>query len=410
MNRFRNLLSGIFAVCLAAASCAQLTATVVEYYNPSLDAYFISGRPYEQSLLNGSSGFQRTGMTFQAYTAATTPGNLPLVCRYYVSTTKPFSSTHFYGTTGGDCELISALSPVGFSDEGFDFGVQKPSNLVGCSGAWPYPVYRSFRAANNGITANHRYSTSLASYNAMLQRGWTGEGITFCAMSVSDALANLASSPAGIWRGRSSNGGSNIYALVAPSGETWVLYTDTGGKNYLAGVVSALLSTGNGTYSGAARDFSFYSRSYVDARVSGTYALRNQLSGVVFYPSVNQSISFSSTYDPDYDVAASLAVISGTYAGTGTSLYGTENLTLAIQSNGTAIGITAAGCTFSGSILPMTAGNLYRVNVVSQGAQCNGETISVAGVAFFDSVDRKLIIATADGNRTNAFVYLGIKN
>jgi Repeat of unknown function (DUF5648) len=409
LNTLHRSFCIIFALCCARFAHAQV-ATVVEYYSPSLDAYFITGRPAEQTTLNASVGFQRTGMTFQAMTAASAQANMPLVCRYYISTISPFSSSHFYGTTGYDCELIAASRPAGFSYEGFDFAVQKPSNTLGCSGAWPYPVYRSFRAAANGTTANHRYSTSLASYNALLQRGWIGEGATFCATSATDIQSNVALSPAGIWFGRSSNGGSNVYGVVAPSGETWVLYTDVAGQNFLSGVVFANISWAGGSYSAAARDFYFAGRNYADARVNGNYVARSQLSGTVFYPSLNQSSNFNSSFNAVYDLTPSLAAITGTYSGSGTSLYGTEKLALAIQSDGVAVAVTASGCTFSGRVSPMTGANLYRVNVISQGAQCNGTTINVTGVGYFDPAYRQLVITTTDVTRTNAFVYIGTKN
>ena len=44
--------------------------TVVEYYNKTLDAYFMTGRTPEQSALDGVADFQRTGMTFQATATA----------------------------------------------------------------------------------------------------------------------------------------------------------------------------------------------------------------------------------------------------------------------------------------------------------------------------------------------------
>ena len=410
MSRLCQLLSGIFAVILSAASGAQGAVTVVEYYNSSLDAYFITGRVSEQTILNASAGFQRTGMTFQAVTAVSVPISLPLVCRYYISSTIPFTSSHFYGTTGNDCELIASLRPAGFSYEGFDFAIQKPSSIAGCSGAWPHPVYRSFRTAANGTTPNHRYSTSLASYNAQLQRGWNGEGVTFCANAVTDVQSSVGSSPAGLWFGRSSIGASNVYGVVAPTGETWVLYTDVAGKNLVTGVVFGVITWSGGSYSANARDFDLVGHRYVDARVNGTFSTRSQLSGVVFYPSLNQSSSFNSSFNPVYDLTPSLASISGTYSGTGASLYASERLTLAIQSNGSAIAITASGCTFSGAVLPMSGANLYRVNVVSQGAQCGGFTINVSGVAYFDPATRQLIVTTVDAGRTNAFIYLGTKN
>lgn len=82
---FKNLDSGVFMlrrlfsraaalasvlVALNGFSAWDQTVTVVEYYNKSVDAYFISGKVAEQTALDGVADFQRTGMTFQAVAAA----------------------------------------------------------------------------------------------------------------------------------------------------------------------------------------------------------------------------------------------------------------------------------------------------------------------------------------------------
>lgn len=97
MNPLRRLLQ-IFFVPLALAYSAFASAvTVIEYYNSALDAYFITGRANEQALLDGSAGFRRTGMSFQATEATVGSATLSRICRFYVSTTNPFTSSHFYG-------------------------------------------------------------------------------------------------------------------------------------------------------------------------------------------------------------------------------------------------------------------------------------------------------------------------
>ena len=56
---------------LTSAAAAAQSVTVVEYYNRALDAYFMTGRSVEQTLLDGlPADFSRTGMEFAA-TAAT---------------------------------------------------------------------------------------------------------------------------------------------------------------------------------------------------------------------------------------------------------------------------------------------------------------------------------------------------
>lgn len=186
----KQLLARVLAlglVVLTAAASAQ-TVTVVEYYNKPLDAYFLTGRANEQALLDGAADFQRTGMTFQATAVATASASLTKICRFYISATTPFVSSHFYGRQSIDCEPIRAQNLPGFSWEDYDFAVQAPG------GNCAAPIYRGFRAAANGKTSNHRYSASLSDYTAAAAKGYVGEDIAFCATSATPATAQPVAS------------------------------------------------------------------------------------------------------------------------------------------------------------------------------------------------------------------------
>lgn len=175
--------ASVFAALVFAV--AAQSVTVVEYYNKTLDAHFITGRTTDQTALDAAADFKRTGMTFQAVTALGAPAALTQVCRFYISFVSPFVSSHFYGRQGVDCESIRAQNLAGFTYEDYDFAIQQPQNGVCASGTTP--IYRGFRAAANGKTSNHRYSASLATYNASVTAGYLGEGIAFCASSAAAA-------------------------------------------------------------------------------------------------------------------------------------------------------------------------------------------------------------------------------
>lgn len=403
-----------FVACLAALFVGLVSAqqvSVVEYQNTSLDAYFITGRADEQAVLDKASGFRRTGMTFVATTAST--GALlgrPSVCRYYISIPSPFTSSHFYGTTGGDCELIASLAPGGFSYEGLDFSIDKSTTST-CPISAPYPVYRVFRAAAGGKTPNHRYVTSFDTYASMVRLGWTGDGIVFCSSSVTDIGGSTATSSAsGYWIG-TTNTNRNVYAIILPSGESWVMYTDSAGGNYLAGVIYSQISWTTSTFaSGAgARDFSFELARYFDAGVSGTYSQRNQIGGTISYPSLGQSTSFNARYNANIELQPSLGTISGTYSGTGIMLGSRTATTVSIQPTGSVLGVTASGCSFTGSITPVSGANAYRVTVATLSSALCGPSITLSGGAYFDAPSRSLNVITLDGSRTNAYVFLGTK-
>lgn len=163
-----------------------LIVTVAEFYNSAIDAWFISGRPDEQYLLDNTAGFSRSSATFQAKSslASDLTAAEDSVCRYYISLTSPYTSSHFYGFKATDCATIAAAvaagTVTGFSNEGFDFAIYKVATPTSCPTAAPVPVYRSFRAAAGGKTPNHRYTTSVASRDSMTAAGWASEGIAFC--------------------------------------------------------------------------------------------------------------------------------------------------------------------------------------------------------------------------------------
>lgn len=180
---------------ISFAAAAQ-SVTVIEYYNKTVDAYFISGRPSEQAALDGVADFKRTGMTFQAVAATSASAALVPICRFYISLATPYVSSHFYGRQGIDCESIQAQRPPGFSYEGFDFAVAQPAANGTCA-AGTTAIYRGFRVAVNGKTSNHRYSASLATHNAAAAAGYLGEGIAFCATSATEAAPAMVTPPTG---------------------------------------------------------------------------------------------------------------------------------------------------------------------------------------------------------------------
>jgi Repeat of unknown function (DUF5648) len=191
LRGFASLAQHHSALLVFAASLATLFASpivsaqnveVVEYYHRGLDAYFITSRANEKAALNALPGeFTATGMRFTAVAPSNTPSIFKNVCRFYIGTANPFTSSHFYGQDTGECANLLALAPPGFTAEGFDFAaaVAGGSGEV-CPILTPIPVYRSFRTAINSRTPNHRYTVGREAYDAMTAAGWKAEGIAFC--------------------------------------------------------------------------------------------------------------------------------------------------------------------------------------------------------------------------------------
>ena len=185
----KQLMGGVATAAMVALVCgqtafAQTRVTVVEYYNKSAAAYFLTGRSAEQSALDGNSDFLRTGMSFAATPAAGASASFDPVCRYRIALANSTLSSHFYGLSA-DCALVASFNLGNFVNEGLDFAVEKPVAGV-CPASSPNPVYRALRKETPVDTPNHRYSVGRPAYQEMLNRGWNGEGIVFCVNNVTD--------------------------------------------------------------------------------------------------------------------------------------------------------------------------------------------------------------------------------
>ncbi len=183
----------ILLVCALTASTASSgqAVTVVEYYNKAIDAYFVTGRIAEQTVLDSAADFQRTGMSFQAIAAESSASTSIRICRFYVYVASPYTSSHFYGREDTDCELLLSKNPPGFNWEGYNFATQQPLGGVCPDGT--VGIYRGFRQGSNGKTSNHRYSANLTDYNAAINKGYVGEGLVFC-VSAATTVAVVGSS------------------------------------------------------------------------------------------------------------------------------------------------------------------------------------------------------------------------
>jgi hypothetical protein len=176
--------NGVGSPQTISASGTGTTATtsapivpVVEYYNPVFDHYFITSVPVEISLLNARQPpFQDwipTGFTFNGYANATAPPSSVAICRFFNSTFAPKSS-HFYAPHGLGCEATIA----GFPDWGLEDDKLFNSMLPNASGACPAGTIPVYRLYNNGMggAPNHRFVTSLAERQSMINKGFIAEG------------------------------------------------------------------------------------------------------------------------------------------------------------------------------------------------------------------------------------------
>ena len=128
----------------------------VEYYNRSLDHYFItiSAREIDDLDTGKQVGWERTGLRFLAYEVPT-PGTSP-VCRFY--RTPGFGNSHFYSASPAECQTVvdnPQTYPGWTYESGSVFYIALPDAQTGACAGGTQPVWRFY----NQRTVNHRYTT-----------------------------------------------------------------------------------------------------------------------------------------------------------------------------------------------------------------------------------------------------------
>ena len=152
-----------------------------EFYNVDLDHYFMTVDPAEvNAVLNGAAGagWQYTGEAIPAYaSAATASPNTRAVCRFYGNQAQGGPNGHFYTVDPDECAQVK--KDPGWAFERDEFLVGVPQDRECASGM--NPVYRVYNGRFSQKDSNHRYMTDPAIYEQMIESGWQGEGVVFCA-------------------------------------------------------------------------------------------------------------------------------------------------------------------------------------------------------------------------------------
>ena len=168
------VIAGCLAVGLGAPARAE---SVVEYYNATLDHYFITPLANEIDALDSGriAGWTRTGLGFQA-SAAPSAGLSP-VCRFYIP--PAHGDSHFLSASPAECDALRAKIGVDPNFTGYieetpaEFYIALPDTASGACPSATTPVYRLW---NGRADSNHRYTADAATREAMVGRGFIAEG------------------------------------------------------------------------------------------------------------------------------------------------------------------------------------------------------------------------------------------
>ncbi len=160
----------------ASANPPAGTAAVVEFYDATLDHYFVTADPFEMATLDANTmRWRRTGHVFYAWSDPTqAPPDVLFpqpVCRFYAGPAQQIDS-YWFSADPVECGSVPVLSPGWALQTSAAFWVEMP-DFAGQCRAGTLPVYRFF---NNRRDANQRHTVDLSVKRAMINRAWVPDG------------------------------------------------------------------------------------------------------------------------------------------------------------------------------------------------------------------------------------------
>jgi hypothetical protein len=145
-------------------------AQAVEYFNATLDHYFLTHVSNEIAILDAGvqiKGWTRTGQSIPVATSAS--ATTSPVCRMYIP--PGLGDSHFYGRGTAECASTAQRNPSFVNEDPQFFHMTLP--VAGVCPPGTTPVYRAF---SNRTDANHRYMKDKAIRDQMVAKGWVAEG------------------------------------------------------------------------------------------------------------------------------------------------------------------------------------------------------------------------------------------
>jgi len=214
----------------------------------------------------------------------------------------------------------------------------------------------------------------------------------------------------GLWIGSTSTG-RDIAGLLFNDGSYYVLYSGEFNPAIIAGVVQGSGTSNNGSFTSTnAVDFNLEGGEVFPATISASYIAKQSFNGTLTYPSLgNTVVTFTSAYDPAYEITPSLSTLNGTYTGQVALSQGIENATMTINPAGDVSGAGQSGCTFTGAATPRTDGNAFNISITFGGDPCFFANQTFSGIAYYDDADKGLVAAAPNASRTDGVLFVGVK-
>ena len=119
--------------------------------------------------------------------------------------------------------------------------------------------------------------------------------------------AGPVSSAEGLWIGSTSTS-RTVTGFVLDNGTYWILYSVPHVSALIGGFVQGTGSSLNGSFSSSdGIDFNVEGNGINTTTVSASYFSKQSFNGSVTYPTLNQTFTFSSSYNSDYDQPPSVS-------------------------------------------------------------------------------------------------------
>jgi uncharacterized protein (DUF1800 family) len=169
--------AALTVVCAQAVAAVEPTANVIEYYNASLNHFFITAYADEAAMLDQGiaiQGWTRTGVTWSAWAHAGDSATAVPVCRFF-GTPGIGPNSHFYTADANECAVVRqnpgwTFEAIAFYIDVPQFGACKPGTT---------PIYRSFYPGAGVSRSNHRFLPDLTMFEHMAGSSML-EGLVMC--------------------------------------------------------------------------------------------------------------------------------------------------------------------------------------------------------------------------------------
>ncbi len=225
--------------------------------------------------------------------------------------------------------------------------------------------------------------------------------LSACGGGGDDAATTVAAE--GFWTATTSDG-LEVSLAILENGETWGVYADSS----VAGVLYGNASTSGSSVSGTGKTFDIVDRTVSSGTFSGTFAPKSSLS-----VTTSDGTRINASYEADYDQPALLSNIAGSYSGIGLSGFSNvQSIPITIAEDGSVSTPVDPQCTATGAVTPRPSGkNVFNVTVTFNGTNCAlGDGTTTTGVAYYDTVDRVLLVLALNAAKTDGFIYEGTKS